>query len=182
MPQHAQQRPFPTRRDSSRVRLRRRDRRHARRSRHLASTRRVEGHADHQSPLREGPGSTAPDPAARRCQSGSHADHRSSRRGALCLAASPGRFIQQASDGPTWHLAVLATDAAHGGRGLARLLLDHVLQRCDADGLAAWLETTNPVNPPIYEGYGFETVTRIEGGRILPTWWIMRRDPHPTSL
>lgn len=49
--------------------------------------------------------------------------------------------IREASDGPTWHLAALATDADHRGRGIARLLIDHVLQRCDADGLAAWLET-----------------------------------------
>lgn len=103
------------------------------------------------------------------------------RRAATRLALEHRAGVQQASDGPTWHLAVLATDAAHRGRGVARLLIDHVLARCDSDRLAAWLETTNPVNPPIYERFGFETVARIEGGQILPTWWIMRREPHVRS-
>ena len=100
-------------------------------------------------------------------------------RAALQLIREHRDGVRQASAGPTWHLAALATDAAHRGRGIARLLIEHILQRCDADGLAAWLETTNPTNPPIYERFGFETIIRIDGKGSLPTWWVMRRPATP---
>jgi ribosomal protein S18 acetylase RimI-like enzyme len=91
------------------------------------------------------------------------------------------RAARTASAGLTWYLAVLATDPAHQGRGVARALLDHVLARCDADGLGAWLETTDPVNPPIYERFGFATVALIEGGTRTPNLWVMRREPAPSG-
>lgn len=104
------------------------------------------------------------------------------RRAVIRLMKQRSEAVREASAGPTWHLAFLATDAAHRGKGLARRLLDHVLTRCDADGLAAWLETTSPANPPIYERFGFETTARIEGGATMPTWWVMRRPPQPGAM
>jgi ribosomal protein S18 acetylase RimI-like enzyme len=99
-------------------------------------------------------------------------------REALPLVRSRARAVRSASRGATWHLAFLATDPAFRGRGLARLLLDHVLDRCDDDGLAAWLETTDPVNPPIYERFGFETIAHVEQAAWLPGFWVMRREPR----
>ena len=92
------------------------------------------------------------------------------------LVRARNRAVRVASRGPAWHLAFLATDPDFRGRGLARRLLDHVLRRCDADGLAAWLETTDPVNPPLYEHFGFETVAHIEDAAWLPGHWVMRRE------
>jgi hypothetical protein len=40
-----------------------------------------------------------------------------------------------------------------------------------------WLETTDPANPPIYERFGFETVTHLEDAAWLPGLWVMRREP-----
>lgn len=99
------------------------------------------------------------------------------RRAIMHLARERRDAVREASAGPTWHLAFLATAPVHRGRGLARRLLDHVLSRCDVDGLAAWLETTSPVNPAIYERFGFEVTAQIDGGAIVPTWWVMRRPP-----
>jgi GNAT superfamily N-acetyltransferase len=79
---------------------------------------------------------------------------------------------------PAWYLAVLAVSPAHQGRGVGRQLLTHVLDRCDADGTPAWLETTNPANPPFYERFGFEIADHRPGGRWLPGWWVMRREPR----
>jgi len=62
-------------------------------------------------------------------------------------------------------------------KGLARILLEKQLNRCDQDGAAVWLEATDPVNPPIYERFGFETIAHIEGPNWLPGYWVMRRDP-----
>ena len=85
--------------------------------------------------------------------------------------------VARATDGPTWHLAFLATDPELRGRGLARRLLEHVLDRCDEDGLAAWLETTDPVNPPLYARFGFHTVSHIDRVGWIPGLWVMRREP-----
>ncbi len=87
------------------------------------------------------------------------------------------RAVTRASSGPTWHLAFLATDPQLRGRGLARRLLEHVLDRCDEDELAAWLETTDPVNPPLYERFGYHTVAHIDRAGWMPGLWVMRREP-----
>jgi GNAT superfamily N-acetyltransferase len=95
------------------------------------------------------------------------------------LIRARSRAVKEASRGPAWYLAILATDPDARGRGLARLLLDHVLDRCDEDGLAAWLETTDPVNPPLYEHFGFRSVLHLEDAAWLPGYWVMRREPTP---
>jgi N-acetylglutamate synthase-like GNAT family acetyltransferase len=78
---------------------------------------------------------------------------------------------------PAWYLWVLATDPDHRGRGHATSLIRRVLGRCDADGLAAFLETTDPANPRFYARFGFQELLRIDGGPALPTVWLLSRSP-----
>ena len=80
---------------------------------------------------------------------------------------------------PLWHLAFLATDPAHQGRGIGRRLLDHVLDRVDRDHSDVWLETTDPANVGLYARFGFTTLAQVEGGEALPSWWILHRAPQP---
>lgn len=94
------------------------------------------------------------------------------------LLSAQARARAEAGSGPAWHLAYLAVAPEHQGNGYARLLLDHVLDRCDEDGTAAWLETTDPANPARYERFGFQTVRQVHHGRRLPGLWVMRREPH----
>lgn len=88
------------------------------------------------------------------------------------------RGVARASAGASWHLAFLATDPELRGRGLARALLDRQLTRCDEDHAPTWLETTDPVNPPLYERFGFVVTTHLERAGWLPGLWIMRREPR----
>jgi GNAT superfamily N-acetyltransferase len=88
------------------------------------------------------------------------------------------RATARAEQAHAWHLAFLATDPAHQGRGIARRLLDHVLDRADRDGVAVWLETYDPANPPLYEHFGFRTTTTVRGGPLLPDLWLMERPPR----
>lgn len=88
------------------------------------------------------------------------------------------RGVAHASAGASWHLAFLATDPDLRGRGLARALLDRQLTRCDEDHAPAWLETTDPVNPPLYERFGFLVTTHLDRAAWLPGLWIMRREPR----
>jgi GNAT superfamily N-acetyltransferase len=85
--------------------------------------------------------------------------------------------VDRATRGVTWQLELLGTVPEHQRKGLARLLLERQLHRCDQDRAAVWLEATDPVNPPIYERFGFETVTHIERPTWLPGYWVMRREP-----
>jgi GNAT superfamily N-acetyltransferase len=93
------------------------------------------------------------------------------------LLADRRAAVARATGGLCWHLAYLATGPEHRGRGLARALLDRQLRRCDEDAAAVWLETTDPVNPPIYERFGFSTVAHLEEAAWLPGLWVMRREP-----
>lgn len=68
--------------------------------------------------------------------------------GALDLAKKRGPAVARATWGLTWQLELLGTLPKHRRKGLARSLLERQLQRCDQDGAAAWLEATDPVNPP----------------------------------
>jgi GNAT superfamily N-acetyltransferase len=88
------------------------------------------------------------------------------------------RATAHASRGQAWYLALIATLPEHRGKGLARALLERQLRRCDEDLAPVWLETTDPVNPPIYERFGFRTIARTAGPSWLPGLWVMRREPR----
>jgi GNAT superfamily N-acetyltransferase len=98
--------------------------------------------------------------------------------GALDLAKKRGSAVAKASSGITWQLELLGTLPERRRKGLARALLERQLQRCDQDGAAAWLEATDPINPPIYERFGFETIAHIDGPTWMPGYWVMRREPQ----
>ena len=73
-----------------------------------------------------------------------------------------------------WYLGVVATDPQHAGRGFGRAVMRAGLDRAAADGLPAYLETTNPGNVKLYESVGWTVDSQFE--RPLPIW-VMRQDP-----
>ncbi len=94
-----------------------------------------------------------------------------------------------------WYLAVLGTDPPAQGRGLGSAALQPVLERCDADGVGAYLESSNEDQPNMhpgatgvylecsneknisfYERHGFKVTGEIRLPRG-PTMWPMWRDP-----
>lgn len=79
-------------------------------------------------------------------------------------------------DARHWYLGVLATDPEHAGRGFGRSVMRVGLDRATADGLPAYLETTNPRNVGLYESVGWKVESRFE--HPLPVW-VMRLDPLP---
>ncbi|WP_234033042.1 GNAT family N-acetyltransferase [Erythrobacter rubeus] len=61
-----------------------------------------------------------------------------------------------------WYLPLIAADPSQAGRGLGAALMKHALQKCDAEGLPAYLESSNPRNISLYERHGFEVMGKIE--------------------
>ena len=77
-------------------------------------------------------------------------------------------------DVPCWYLPLIAVDPAYQGQGFGSALMKHALQRCDEDGVTAYLESSNPRNMSLYERHGFETVGRIQVGASPPVHAMIR--------
>ena len=76
-----------------------------------------------------------------------------------------------------WYLPFVGVEPQHQCRGLGASLLRPMLQQCDAEGLPAYLESTNPRNVPFYESLGFASMGIIQAGtspEIVP----MLREPR----
>jgi ribosomal protein S18 acetylase RimI-like enzyme len=63
---------------------------------------------------------------------------------------------------PHWYLPMIGVDPAHQGQGVGSALLRHTLALCDADGAAAYLESSSPKNVPLYQRHGFDVVGEIQ--------------------
>jgi ribosomal protein S18 acetylase RimI-like enzyme len=75
---------------------------------------------------------------------------------------------------PHWYLPLIGVDPARQGRGLGSALLKAALERCDEDGLPAYLESSNPKNVPLYERFGFEVLGVIQPGGFGPLIPMLR--------
>jgi ribosomal protein S18 acetylase RimI-like enzyme len=63
---------------------------------------------------------------------------------------------------PHWYLPLIGVDPGWQQLGYGSALLRHALERCDRDGLPAYLESTNLRNLPLYERFGFLPMGRIQ--------------------
>jgi GNAT superfamily N-acetyltransferase len=59
---------------------------------------------------------------------------------------------------PHYYLSLLGTHPNHRGKGLGMALLADNLTRIDAEGMPAYLESSNSANDHRYEGHGFARV------------------------
>jgi GNAT superfamily N-acetyltransferase len=76
-----------------------------------------------------------------------------------------------------WYLAILGTDPAHQGSGVGSALIRQITDRCDAEGLGAYLESSKESNVPFYARHGFAVRQEIRMGDG-PRMWLMWRDPQ----
>ena len=73
-----------------------------------------------------------------------------------------------------WHLSVLGVTPERQGEGIGSALMRPVLERCDREVRAAYLETANPVNLPFYERHGFAVREQVDLGADLRVWTMLR--------
>lgn len=79
---------------------------------------------------------------------------------------------------PHWYLGIIGSDPVVRGGGFGAALMHSRLDRCDAEGAPAYLESSNIDNVPYYHRFGFEVTEEIvvpDGG---PTLWCMWRPPR----
>jgi len=75
---------------------------------------------------------------------------------------------------PHYYLTLIGTHPDHRGHGLGMRLLASNLDLIDAEGAAAYLESSNTRNEPRYESVGFRrrgTFTTPDGAREIVTMW-----------
>jgi GNAT superfamily N-acetyltransferase len=86
------------------------------------------------------------------------------------------RLEAQTPSEPHYHLQFLGVAPTRQGTGIGGALMAPILERCDRDGAAAYLEATSDRNRALYERHGF----RAHGSIPLPdgpALWRMWRDP-----
>jgi GNAT superfamily N-acetyltransferase len=77
-------------------------------------------------------------------------------------------------DPPHYYLSLLGTHPEHRGKGLGMALLAENLASIDAEGMPAYLESSNPANDARYAGVGFRRIgafTTPDGARTVTTMW-----------
>jgi len=75
---------------------------------------------------------------------------------------------------PHWYLPMIGVDPANQGKGYGSALLRHALLQCDRDHVAAYLESSNPANVPLYERHGFVVLGTIQLGSSPPIIPMLR--------
>jgi GNAT superfamily N-acetyltransferase len=81
---------------------------------------------------------------------------------------------------PHFYLSTLGTEPDFQRKGVGSALLQPVLDRCDTDGIPAYLESSKEVNVPYYRRHGFDVTEEVSvpGG---PTLWLMWREPQSST-
>lgn len=82
---------------------------------------------------------------------------------------------------PHWYLSILGTDPARQRGGVGASLLRPVLERCDRDGVEAYLEASRAENVPFYQRFGFEVVAPLAMPAGGPVVYRMKRRPRGNS-
>jgi len=78
---------------------------------------------------------------------------------------------------PHYYLEFIGTDPAAQGKGFGSALMQPMIDRCDAEGVGAYLESSKESNVAFYSRFGF-TVTKTLTHKHDTPMWLMWRDPR----
>lgn len=92
------------------------------------------------------------------------------------MALEAGHPAEPQAD-PHYYLAFIGVDPLWQGRGLGGATIAPVLERCDRDGVPAFLEASTARNRTLYERHGFAVMEEFALGKDAPPQWRMWRTP-----
>ena len=75
---------------------------------------------------------------------------------------------------PHWYLPLIGVTPAQQGHGYGSVLLEYAVNRCDREGLPAYLEATTPRSVRLYRRHGFRVVAEIRAGSAPPVFPMIR--------
>lgn len=81
-------------------------------------------------------------------------------------------------DRPHAYLWFLGVRPEAQGFGVGSRMLKAGLAKVDAQGLPAYLESSNQANVPLYRRYGFEVTQEFRAAPDAPPLWAMWREPQ----
>ncbi len=76
---------------------------------------------------------------------------------------------------PHYYLGLLGTDPLYQRTGAGSAALQPVLERCDTEGVAAYLETQKEANLAYYARHRFELARKLEVKGAPPLWTMLRK-------
>ncbi|MGH2882176.1 MAG: GNAT family N-acetyltransferase, partial [Solirubrobacteraceae bacterium] len=79
---------------------------------------------------------------------------------------------------PHYYIRSVGVRPALQGRGLGSALLRPTLERCDSEGVSAYLEASSERSAALYERLGFVHLGVLELQDGAPPLWPMRRPPR----
>lgn len=79
---------------------------------------------------------------------------------------------------PHWYLGMLGADPGRRGQGIGSALMGPMVQRCDQEGVPAFLESSKEENLAFYHRFGFEVTDELRISSECPPLWSMWRDPR----
>lgn len=83
---------------------------------------------------------------------------------------------------PHYYLEFIGTDPTQQGKGMGSHLIRPMIERCDTEGVGAYLESSKESNIAFYARFGFEVSKVIthkgSSGVPGPQQWLMWRNPR----
>ena len=79
---------------------------------------------------------------------------------------------------PHYYLEILGTRKDRQGKGVGSAVITQFLERCDTEGVPAYLESSNLKNVPFYARHGFEVREEVSCGKGAPVCTTMWREPR----
>jgi GNAT superfamily N-acetyltransferase len=100
-------------------------------------------------------------------------------RAARIAAAMEWRHMRLVSK-PHYYIRDIGVHPKEQGKGLGSALMRPTLERCDREGMPAYIEASSEGSAALYERLGFEHIEELYVGGSPPLW-LMLRPPHDSE-